>query len=43
MISSNGILTDFMSHPTLNLSRVLTTEVERQNINVNTEYGENIM
>jgi len=30
------------SHPSAHLSRKETTEVERQNININTEYGESI-
>jgi hypothetical protein len=37
------VFSDFKnSHPTMFVSRQLTTEVERQNINVNVEYGESI-
>jgi len=44
MIDVNMILSDFsMAHPSANLSRQATTEIERQNINVNAEYGESIM
>ena len=39
----NVKLNDFMSnHPTAHLSRKETSEVERQNINVNVEYGREI-
>jgi len=38
------ILSDFaMAHPSAHLSRETTSEIERQNINVNAEYGESIM
>ena len=44
MIDTNMILSDFASvHSTAHLSRETTTEVQRQNINVNVEYGESIM
>ena len=44
MIDTNMILSDFAQvHPSAHLSRETTTEVQRQNINVNTEYGESIM
>jgi len=44
MIDTNMILSDFaMAHPSTHLSRETTTEVQRQNINVNAEYGESIM
>jgi len=44
MIDTNMVLSDFsMTHPSANLSREATTEIERQNINVNAEYGESIM
>ena len=44
MIDQNMVLSDFaMAHPSAHLSRETTTEIERQNINVNTEYGESIM
>jgi hypothetical protein len=34
------VLSDFAaSHPSMHLSRAETQEVERQNINVNVEYG----
>lgn len=32
-----------VAHPSLHLSRETTTEIQRQNINVNTEYGQSIM
>ena len=44
MIDVNMVLSDFsMAHPSNHLSRETTTEIERQNINVNAEYGESIM
>lgn len=44
MIDTNMILSDFaLAHPSAHLSRETTTEVQRQNINVNVEYGESIM
>lgn len=44
MIDMNMILSDFaLSHPSAHLSRETTTEIGRQNINVNMEYGESIM
>jgi len=37
------VLSDFSAlHPSAHLSRTETTEVERQNINVNAEYGSQI-
>ena len=43
VIDQSSVLSDFKnSHPTMFVSRQLTTEVERQNINVNVEYGESI-
>ena len=37
------VLSDFaLSHPSAHLSRKTTTEIERQNINVNSDYGESI-
>ena len=44
MIDANMILSDFgMTHPSLHLSRETTNDIQRQNINVNTEYGDSIM
>jgi len=43
VIEKSAILSDFnASHPTLLMSRQNSTEVERQNINVNVEYGDSI-
>lgn len=43
VFNANVILDDFsLAHPTAHLSRKSTGEVERQNINVNVEYGESI-
>ena len=43
VIEKSAILNDFNAgHPTLLMSRSDTTEVERQNINVNVEYGDSI-
>lgn len=42
-VESSSVFSDLKStHPTLGMSRQLTTEVERQNINVNVEYGDSI-
>lgn len=44
LIPSNVVTSDFaMAHPSTHLSRAETTEIQRQNINMNTEYGESIM
>ena len=44
MIDQNMVLSDFaLAHPSAHLSRETTTEIGRQNINVNAEYGESIM
>ena len=44
MIDNNMVLSDFATaHPSAHLSREETTEIQRQNINVNTEYGESMM
>ena len=44
MIDQNMILSDFaLTHPSNHLSREHTTEIQRQNINVNVEYGDSIM
>lgn len=44
MIDNDMVLTDFASaHPSAHLSREETNEIQRQNINVNHEYGESIM
>lgn len=44
MIDANMVLSDFaQAHPSAHLSRETTTEIQRQNINVNAEYGESIM
>lgn len=43
-IDQSSLLSDFKNtHPTLFMSRQQTTEIERQNINVNQEYGQSIM
>lgn len=43
MIDAQMVKHDFaMSHPSANLSRETSTEIERQNINVNKEYGDAI-
>lgn len=43
MIETSAILSDFAAtHPSAHLSRKETTEVERQNININHEYGDSI-
>jgi len=42
-IEKSSVLNDFNAHhPTLHMSRQNSSEVERQNINVNVEYGESI-
>lgn len=42
-MDASTILSDFAAcHPSANLSRKDTTEVERQNININQEYGDSI-
>lgn len=44
MIDTGAIAADFaLAHPSLHLSRESTTEIGRQNINVDVEYGESIM
>lgn len=44
MIDTNMVFSQFsLNHPSLGLSRKTTTEIERQNINVNAEYGDSIM
>lgn len=45
MISSNNINVESLAvpHPSMGLSRETTTEIQRQNINVNEEYGDAIM
>lgn len=43
VIDQCSVLNDFKnSHPTFLMSRQLSTEVERQNININVEYGDSI-
>jgi hypothetical protein len=43
LISSHQIYNDFgVAHPSAHL-RGTTTEIERQNINIDTEYGESIL
>ena len=44
MIDEHMVMSDFESaHPSKFLSRETTTEIERQNINVNAEYGDSIV
>ena len=44
MTDTNIVFSQYaMPHPSLYLPRETTTEIERQNVNVRTEYGESIM